>query len=202
MTIPPGPSVAPTRLLVLRHGESTWNAEDRWQGWADPPLSATGEEQARLAGHRLRAMAAGFTRIVASDLRRASRTAAIINAELDLGPVAEEPDLRERKVGLFTGLTNTEIRARWPECFDPRTGRPISVPDGEDDDMLFGRAAPALVGLARRHRGEVLLVVSHGGVIRALERRLGLKPPVKTPNLAGRWLEVGHDAGDDPAAAL
>jgi broad specificity phosphatase PhoE len=177
-----------TRLLLLRHGQSTWNLESRWQGWADAPLSGLGEQQAIDAAAHLGG--AGFTRVCASDLQRARRTAELIARALGLGEVVTERDLRERNVGAFEGLVMDEIRGRWPESFDPVSGRLIAVPDGESDDDLRARTIPAVIRLAERFSGETLLVVSHGGVIRNLERHLGVDPPPTTPNLGGRWFEV------------
>lgn len=179
-------------LLLLRHGQTTWNAERRWQGWADAPLSSLGERQAVDAAAHLGGF--GFTRVCSSDLSRARRTAELLASSLGIGGgVEEEPGLRERNVGPFSGKTMDEILVRWPDCFDPDTKRLLRVPEGEDDEDLFARAVPALVGLATRLAGERLLVVSHGGVIRTLERHLGLDPGPSTPNLGGRWLTVGAD---------
>lgn len=189
MTTPPEPESTPARLLVLRHGQSTWNAERRWQGWADPPLSALGEKQAGDAARNLRDF--DFAAVCSSDLQRATRTARVLASKLGIGEMVVEADLRERNVGVFTGKTAEEIRARWPECFDGGSGRLLSVPEGEDDEMLFLRAAPALSALAQRYPGQELLVVSHGGLIRSLERQLGVQTAATTPNLAGRWFEAG-----------
>lgn len=178
------------RTLLLRHGQTTWNAEQRWQGWADAPLSALGEQQALDAAEHLRAF--GFTRACSSDLGRARRTAELIADALGIpGEVTLEPGLRERHVGPFSGKTIDEIVAEFPECFEPTTRRLLHVPDGESDDVLWQRAVPALVGLDAIFPGsEVLLVVSHGGVIRTIERHLDIDPGASTPNLGGRWFTV------------
>ncbi len=191
MTTPPEPAPTPARLLVLRHGQSTWNAERRWQGWADPPLSALGEKQAGDAARNLRDF--DFAAVCSSDLQRATRTARVLASKLGIGEMLVEADLRERNVGVFTGKTAEEIRSRWPECFDGESGRLLSVPEGEDDEMLFQRAAPTLSALAQKYPGQELLVVSHGGLIRSLERQLGVNTAATTPNLAGRWFEAGDD---------
>lgn len=179
---------AATRLLLVRHGQSTWNAERRWQGWADAPLSELGERQALdAAGHLGNA---GLTRVASSDLRRARRTAELIAGSLGLGDVAVVADLRERDVGRYQGHTAEELRVMFPEDFAP-DGRRLGYADGENDDALCARVVPALVELAARLAGEVVLVVSHGGVIRALERRLGLPETAGgIPNLGGRWFDV------------
>ena len=175
-------------LLLLRHGQSTWNVENRWQGWADAPLSELGEEQAREAATHLRE--AGLTRAASSDLNRARRTAELLADGLGLPlPVSTDPDLRERHVPAFEGLLGSEIRERYPEWVESRT-----LPEpAESDDDLVARATPALVTLAARFPTEVFVVVSHGGVMRALERALGADSPPLTPNLSGRWYEVDGD---------
>ena len=176
-------------LLLLRHGQTTWNAERRWQGWADAPLSELGRRQALDAAAHLGGF--GFTLACSSDLERARDTALLLAGPLGLPTdVIVEPGLRERHVGAFSGLTMDEILSTWPECFDPETKRLLRVPEGESDDDLFARTVPALVGLAERFPHERLLVVSHGGVIRTIERHLGIDPGASTPNLGGRWLTV------------
>lgn len=186
-----------TELLLLRHGQSTWNAEGRWQGHADAPLSALGEEQAREAVEHLRD--AGLTVAVSSDLQRARCTAEIICSGLGLAPPQVEEGLRERDVGPFTGLTRPEIQQRWPEAFHPESGHLVLPPAGETDDHVLARVLPTLVGVADRHVGARVLVVTHGGVVRTLERHLGLRLPATIPNLGGRWFHVVDgqvDGGD------
>lgn len=179
---------APRQLLVLRHGESTWNAENRWQGQADPPLSPRGEEQAGEAAGRL--VDVGFTALFASDLDRARRTAEILGAALGLEPRIDA-GLREIDVGDWTGFTRSEIEARWPgELAAWSEGRRESPLGGETRNHLAERAVRTLSGVAGEARpGDRLLVVSHGALIRNLDRVLGLAPePV--PNLGGRWYEA------------
>ena len=181
-------------MLLLRHGQTTWNAEARWQGWADSPLSALGEEQARDAAAHLRD--GGFTRACSSDLQRARRTAELIAAELGLrGHVFVDAGIRERDVGAFSGKTTPELRVQFPECFDPDTGRTRSIPGSEDDEVLVSRAAAALRSIAAKFPVDRLLVVSHGGLIGAVERHLGLVRGASIPNLGGRWLEVDDEDG-------
>jgi broad specificity phosphatase PhoE len=180
-----------TRLLLLRHGQSTWNAEGRWQGWADAPLSPLGEQQAADAAAHLAGL--GLAKVHSSTLSRARRTAEIIAGALGLGAVEVDPDLRERNVGPFAGRTMDDIRSTWPECFDPESGRLLRVPDGEDDEALWARALPALRRIGGGGTGDPVLVVSHGGVIRSIERHLGVGPPPSTPNLGGRWFVVDGD---------
>ncbi|MFP5376001.1 MAG: histidine phosphatase family protein [Acidimicrobiia bacterium] len=177
------------RLLLLRHGRSTWNAEGRWQGWADAPLAPEGEEQARALGAMLAGAGVAFAGAVSSDLARSAATAAIVAAALGLGEVEVEPDLRERDVGDWTGRTTEEIGLIWPGAVDAwRAGRLDRPPGGEHEPSFRARVVGAVERLAARPGGP-LLVVTHGGVIRAVERHLG-GDPRSTANLSGRWAEV------------
>ncbi len=177
-------------VLLLRHGQSTWNAEHRWQGWADPPLSDLGRRQADAAARWLAAGDDRFGQVVCSDLARARHTAEIVAAGLGLGPVEVDRAFRERDVGTWTGLTTHEIGRRWPaELTAWRERRLQATPGGEADPSILGRVLPALAALAGAGGGHVL-VVTHGGVIRALERRQGGDPCV-LDNLCGRWVELG-----------
>ena len=173
------------RALLVRHGQSTWNAEQRWQGQADAPLSELGEHQAIAATPAVAALTPG--RVLASDLSRARRT-----AELLVPPgVAVEADevWRERHAGEWEGLTRVEIEERFPGWLDEHR-RPAGY---EADDELLARALPALEALLLGAvDGTTVLIVTHGGLIGTLERHLHA-PWVRVPNLGGRWF---HAAGD------
>jgi broad specificity phosphatase PhoE len=166
------------RLLLARHGESEWNAIGRWQGRADPPLSQRGRQQAELAARSLGQLDA----IVASTLQRAAHTAAIISEGLGIGPVVLEPDLQERDAGEWEGLTRAEIEERWPGYLSSHR-RP---PHYEIDAPLVSRARGALDHICCMVPGDDILVVTHGGVINALEKSFGLEWQ-RVPNLGGRW---------------
>jgi probable phosphoglycerate mutase len=170
-----------TRLLLVRHGESEWNAEGRWQGHADPPLSHFGRRQAEDAA----ASVAGVDVVASSDLQRARLTATILAERCDLPLLDPDPDLRERAAGPWEGLTRAEIERGWPGWLaDDRR------PEGfEVDEHLLTRTTEALHRLAASRPSVSVLVVTHGGVIRAHERLHGA-PPERVPNLGGRWLEV------------
>jgi 2,3-bisphosphoglycerate-dependent phosphoglycerate mutase len=152
----------PTTIVLVRHGETDWNRERRYQGHADQPLNDQGREQARRLAELLRdeSLSAVYT----SPLRRASETASIIGRSLGLEPVELEA-LREIDVGEWQGLTVDEVRSRFPEHADVdwRSG----WSGGESHDELGARVVPALVGLERFHRGERVLGVTHAGPIRA-----------------------------------
>jgi broad specificity phosphatase PhoE len=182
-----------SRLLLLRHGQSTWNAEGRWQGWADPPLSALGEAQARAAAERL--ADAGLVSVVSSDLQRARRTAELIAERLGLEVLPVEPDLRERNIGDWSGLTTTEIEQGWPGWLAAwRAGELERPPNGESRDDIARRVLAVLERLAAGDGGGVL-VVTHGGVIHLVQDHLGCDS-VRMGNLCGRWLEVGLLPGE------
>jgi broad specificity phosphatase PhoE len=175
--------VTETRLFLVRHGESTWNADGRWQGQADPPLSPLGERQAEAA---VRGFIEPIDAVWTSDLRRAARTAEILAAGLGIDSPRPEIRLRERDVGEWSGLTRAEIEERWPGYLEGRRS-----PSGfERDEDLRARAESAVLDLAHGAPEATLVVVTHGGVIRTLERGLGAdSAPI--PNLGGRWIRAG-----------
>ena len=180
------------RLLLLRHAQSTWNAEGRWQGWADAPLSPAGEGQARAMAAMLADLDEDFAGAVSSDLARSLDTARIVADVLGLGQVAVEPDLRERDVGDWSGRTTDEIELIWPGAIDAwRAGRLERPPGGEHEPSFRQRVVGAVERLAARPGGP-LVVVTHGGVIRAVERHLG-GDPRSTANLSGRWVDSDDD---------
>ena len=180
------------RLLLIRHGQSAWNAQGRWQGWADPPLSETGEAQARDAADRLRDE--GLTAVVSSDLERARRTAELIAEELDLPLLDSVPDLRERDIGDWSGLTTVEIEQGWPGWLALwRAGELERPPNGEAHHELAARVIGALERLAELDG--CILVVAHGGVIHLVQDRLGVGGN-RVGNLCGRWIEPGFVPGE------
>lgn len=167
-----------SRLLLVRHGQSTWNAEHRWQGQADPPLSELGLEQARAAARLLDRVDAVWS----SDLERAHHTARILAEPHGLA-VTTDPRMRERAAGPWTGLTRDEIEARFPGHL--AAGR--RPPGYEPDASLAARALEALRDVARAVGGGTGVVVTHGGLIVTVEREHGLeRAPIS--NLEGRWL--------------
>lgn len=170
-----------TDLLLVRHGQSVWNAEGRWQGQADPPLSPLGVRQAAEASARL----GTFDAVVASDLQRARHTADLLARDLGIGPVEVDELWRERSAGEWSGLTRVEIEERWPGAL-ARGERP---PGFEPHDSIVQRAVMAVALIHRRLPGAQVLVVTHGGVIRAIEQHLGEDAGLLA-NLGGRWVHV------------
>ena len=170
-------------LLLVRHGESEWNAVRRWQGQADPPLTARGENQARESVEALRKLGP-FAQIVTSTLTRAAHTGDLIAEVLGVDAVRREQRIVERHAGPWQGLTRFEIDEQWPGYLDGD-----QRPDGyELDPSVVERSSAALLSIAGEHLGETLLVVSHGGVINALEKHQG-EPWKRLDNLEGRWFQ-------------
>src|SRR6056297_1285166 len=156
---------AGANVLLVRHGQSTWNALGKWQGQANPALSPLGLEQAALAGERLRAWGIADA-VVSSDLERARRTAQLLAVASGAPLLDPEPALRERRAGAWEGCTRAEIHREYPGWIDD--GR---RPEGwEPDHALVGRAVPALQRLVDAHEGQLIVGVSHGGLVHALER--------------------------------
>src|SRR5437763_3920586 len=135
-----------TSVLVLRHAQSVWNAERRWQGWADAPLSETGERQAAAAGARLRE--GGLAAAVASDLRRARRTAELISEDLSLGPIRVDQGFRERDVGAWSALSAEEMEERFPGQREAwGEGKLDRPPGGESTPEVLERVDAAFARL-------------------------------------------------------
>jgi broad specificity phosphatase PhoE len=185
-----------TRILLVRHGQSAWNASGRWQGWADPPLTELGRQQAWAATAAIGTVDA----IVASDLERAITTALVISEAIGVGPVVIEPGLKERDVGEWTGCTRAEIAERWPEAFaqllaTAEGAAPATPPGGEPADVVLERVTAALLRIADLvgPAGEAV-AITHGGVIRGVERSLG-ESPAPIPNLGARWVQVEGSGG-------
>ena len=168
-------------LLVVRHAESVWNLQGRWQGQADPPLSPTGAAQARAAAASLGDVAC----IVSSNLDRARETATIIADTLGTGPATIDPGWRERSVGQWQGLTTEQIERDFPG--DLAAGN--YPPGWESDESLIERVLAAVHRIADRVPSGDVLVVSHAGVIYTLERHFGCVFE-RIANLGGRRLSV------------
>ena len=163
--------------MLLRHAESVWNATGRWQGWADPPLSAAGEQQTRRAAARL-ASEEPFDLVVSSDLVRARRTAELLAEALDLAaPHLIEAAWREYDVGEWSGLTREQIESRWPgDIAKFAQGEISNPPGGESRPEFEARVIATSRQLAEKAASEgigAMLIVVHGGVVRALARATG-----------------------------
>ena len=147
-----------TELYLVRHGETDWNRQRRIQGLTDIALNDAGREQARATGRRLATRT--WDGVYTSPLSRAFETAEIIAAELGLPEPTPVDALVERNYGDAEGLDFAQVDRRWPERGD--------VPGQETREEVVARVLPALRSLAAEHAGESLVVVSHGGAIRAV----------------------------------
>jgi probable phosphoglycerate mutase len=178
----------------VRHGETAWNAEGRVQGHIDVPLNDTGRAQARAAAARLAMQ--HFDALYSSDLSRTVETAAAAAMLLRLD-VEPTPTLRERFYGAFQGLTHSEAQARYPSDYERFSARdPDHAPPcgGERLRHFSARVEAALTALADRHRGETLLIVTHGGVLDIVHRlatgqKLEARRDFRLPNAALNWIE-------------
>jgi len=165
---------ASTRLWLVRHGQTDWNLEGRYQGQVDLPLNAAGWDQARALLTEL--TGAQFAALYSSDLRRARDTAAVIGEYLDL-PVQIDERLREVRLGEWEGMLFEDIKAQYPREWQARQEDPLNArpPGGEALVEVAARAWTAADDLARIYAGSNVIVVAHGlslAVIRV--RALGL----------------------------
>jgi broad specificity phosphatase PhoE len=145
-----------TTILLARHGETEWNRQGRFQGHANPPLNERGRAQARELAEQLAPVAIDV--VYSSDLERARETAQIVAARKRL-PLTVDAGLREIDVGSWSGLTRAEIEQRFPGA---------EHHDGETREEHLARVVAAVERIALTHPGERILIVSHGGSLRAL----------------------------------
>ena len=161
-----------TRLIVIRHGETEWNASRRLQGHTDVPLSAVGRRQAALLARALAVRGEPIDAIYTSDLARARQTVQALADALAL-PLTATAGLRERCFGAMEGLTFTEVEARWPDAAEQWRRR---TPDwradagGESLQDLRRRVLATVDALAAPHRGQQIALFLHGGVLDILYR--------------------------------
>lgn len=164
-----------------------WNAQGRWQGQADPPLSELGLRQADAAAQHLTTHEP-FDGVATSTLQRAATTASTIAERLGHGAPLAIADLVERSAGEWSGLTRAEIDERYPGYLGSRR----YPPGYEYDDELLVRVKRGLGDVVAKLEGERLLVVAHGGLVYCIEAALGL-PFNHLSNLGARWLVVDDE---------
>ncbi len=164
-----------TELILIRHGETAWNAEHRIQGHLDSPLNDEGLAQALLLGERLGREP--FDHFYSSDLGRALQTAQPIADRSGRRPV-NEPRLRERNLGVFQGLTGPDCERRYPEDYARfhRRDPDHVVPQGESIRQVYSRVSALLEMLVQRHSGGRILIVTHGGILDAAFRFVNRLP--------------------------
>lgn len=148
------------RLILIRHGQTEWNATGRWQGQADPPLNETGRAQARQTAQEL--ISQKIEVLISSDLRRARETAEIIGGAIGL-PVELEPRLREINLGDWQGLYSDDIRTRWPDEMRVWIESPLAIrpPNGESIRELADRVVTAITDLVACYPDRCVGLVAH-----------------------------------------
>lgn len=204
-----------TRLLLVRHGETDWNREGRWQGHAGPGINTLGAQQAEAASERL-ARERRVDALYTSDLVRAAETAAVIGRRLGLQPIVDVR-LREVDVGAWSGLTRREVADADPEAYALWTrGENEGYPGGETFEQLERRSVEVVGDIAAAAPEGTVAAVCHGGTIRAVVGAALEVPPRRRGRLAtGRngsitvietrswglvvaaYNEAGHLSGDD-----
>lgn len=169
-----------TTIVLVRHGETDWNRERRWQGHADRPLNETGRAQARELAEAL--ADEPFDAVYSSDLLRAHETARIVAERKGLD-VTAVPDLRETRFGSWEGLTDDDVAHRFPGL-----GRPE---DAESREEMATRVLEAIRRIAETHPDQRVLVVTHGGPVRAVLHHCA-HPQRDEPiaNCSVIWVEV------------
>ncbi|WP_428825707.1 histidine phosphatase family protein [Azonexus sp. IMCC34842] len=163
------PTTRPTRICLVRHGETEWNAARRIQGQIDIGLNETGLKQAEAAGRWLKGT--GIAALYSSDLKRAWTTALAIGVALALTP-RPVPEMRERRYGVFEGLTYDEAKASHPDGYAAFEGRnaDYDFENGESLKAMFARVTGKLQEIAAAHPGQNVVVVLHGGVLDIINR--------------------------------
>jgi probable phosphoglycerate mutase len=188
------PTSRPTRICLVRHGETAWNAERRLQGQIDIELNATGVRQAEAAGRWLNDK--NISAVYASDLKRAWATGHAIGRALGLTPLAV-PEMRERCYGIFEGLTYDEAKIRYPEAYVAFEQRHVdyAFETGESLCQMFARVTSRLQAIAAGHPGQEVVVVLHGGVLDIINRFVRGTPldtprDFLIPNAGLNWIAV------------
>lgn len=192
-----GSPARPTRIVLIRHGETDWNVEGRYQGQADPPLNARGREQAHKLAREL--AKTGIDVIYSSPLRRAWETAEIVARVLGV-PLHPEPRLMEIHQGEWQGRLRSEIAARYPELFRRWLTEPweVTPPGGEHLRDVQRRVYAAVDEILARHRGQTIALVTHRIPIALLKVRYqGLnRDAVRTLALPNTyWEEITIEEG-------
>lgn len=179
-----------TEILMVRHGQSEWNAQGRWQGQADPPLSPLGVDQAEAGGAYLATLhrELAFDGMGSSTLDRAATTGDVIARHLSFDTPFRTANLAERSAGEWSGLTRDEIEVQYPGFLKAR-----KFPPGyESDEELLPRIRQGLHEVIANVPGDRLIVTAHGGIIYCIENSLGL-PFRHMPNLGALRLDFDEN---------
>lgn len=167
--LPPGARPGSTTLLVVRHGQTAWGAENRFAGREDVPLAEEGVAEAEAVAARLSLL--NVSAVVTSPLQRCRRTAEIIAEATGLaaGTVVDDDDLLDGTLGEWTGFTAAEIAEKWPSEFEAwRSDPDAAPPGGESFSVIRGRVRAAVRRTLDRHRGGVVVLVTHAATAKML----------------------------------
>jgi len=170
-------ATTPTTVLVVRHGETEWNTQGRWQGQQDSPLTDEGIQQALALGERLKRSGVKVDCVYSSDLLRAKRSAEMLCKSLDMDPglIRLNVDMRERSFGIFEGRTRAEVSEEYPvelnKYYSSNDGE-FKVEGGESRRELIVRSLKWLEEVGKEHDGGTVLVMTHGAVVSALFREM------------------------------
>ena len=164
-----------TSLYLIRHGQTDWNIEQRWQGQSDIPLNATGHQQAARVAAEL--VTANFSAIYSSDLSRAYETALALSRISGL-PVQRETRLREIHQGEWQGLREIDIQSRYGNAFQERKQQPLHIapPGGETVVQVRDRVVSAVNDICIMHPHERVALVSHGFALALIQVHFSLMP--------------------------
>ncbi|MES2933053.1 MAG: histidine phosphatase family protein [Pseudomonadota bacterium] len=196
---------SPTQILLIRHGETAWNAERRLQGHIDIALNAEGERQARALGLALQSEA--LDAIVSSDLQRALHTAQAIARHQPMSLMID-PLLRERCYGAFEGLTHADIAQRYPDEYarwmarDPDALMPPGERMAESFRQFSARVVAALLYWAAQYAGQKIAIVAHGGVLDCAYRAAASMPLSAPRNYAVLNTSINRFAVEDGVLKL
>jgi len=168
-----------TLLILIRHGETLWNTQLRMQGTLDSDLTPKGESQIRALGEFMSEVPFDF--LYCSDSGRARKTAEAINKYTG-HTLNFDKRLREKNLGIFEGLTSEEARERNPETFQlfKTAGANYVIDQGESTKQLLDRALEAIENIRQRHPHKVVVLITHGGVVRVLMKHV-LGVPLDAP---------------------
>lgn len=183
-----------TRICLVRHGETEWNAARRVQGHIDIGLNENGMRQAAAAGRWLKS--AGIAALYSSDLKRAWTTALAIGEAIGLTP-QPVPEMRERCYGVFEGLTYAEAQQKYPEGYAAFEGRnaDYAFETGESLHAMYDRVTGKLQQIAAAHPGQNVVVTLHGGVLDVINRFVRGNPlemprDFLIPNAGINWIST------------
>jgi 2,3-bisphosphoglycerate-dependent phosphoglycerate mutase len=181
----------PTRICLIRHGETDWNVAKRIQGQTDIPLNETGRSQALAMAFN--AAHYNFNAIYSSDLSRACNTAQMVATRRGL-EVRTMPHLRERHYGIFQGITADEGAKRYPEAYAHYKARDLEYgfETGESLNCFAGRVGEAVDHLTKHHSGQIIAAICHAGVLDIVYRKATGRPlhtprDFVIPNCALNW---------------